>query len=149
MAAALRHLHRHAGEPTTREIGKEIGYSHTTVAQALKGSRCPSWPVIEKIVKRLGGNPEEFRPFWLAVRENEDPLPTGPEVGWSPGTGASQPAAEGRPHFSDGQPRQQSGREDSPVVMRVETRDEMIEFRHVGLAMQWIKARKQVESPDE
>jgi Helix-turn-helix domain len=85
LAAELRRLHRSAGEPGTRQIAKAIKFSHTTVAQALNGSRCPKWNAIEAMVRHLGGDAEVFLPLWQAVRDAEnpilsqaDPLPTAP-----------------------------------------------------------------------
>jgi hypothetical protein len=80
MSAALRHLHRQAGEPSTREIGGAIKYSHTTVAQALGGSRRCSWKVIEKIVVYLNGDVEIFRRLWVRMRDAEAPLPPLPNL---------------------------------------------------------------------
>jgi len=50
LAAALQRLRRQAGYPSTRTIGRAISLSHTTVAQALNGSRRPKWEVVERIV---------------------------------------------------------------------------------------------------
>jgi hypothetical protein len=75
LSAALRHLHRHAGEPSTRDIARAIAYSHTTVAQALSGSRRCSWKVLEKIVLHLKGDLDSFKHLWLLARSAEDPLP--------------------------------------------------------------------------
>lgn len=76
LTAALRHLHRHAGEPSTRDVARAIGYSHTTVAQALSGSRRCSWKVLRKLVEFLDGDLDTFKQLWLLVRGAEDPLPT-------------------------------------------------------------------------
>src|SRR6266568_1641398 len=75
LAAELRRLHRSAGEPGTRAIAKAIKFSHTTVAQALNGSRCPKWNAIEAMVRHLDGDVEAFRPLWQAVRDAESPIP--------------------------------------------------------------------------
>ena len=75
LSVALRHLHRRTGEPSTRVIGKSIGYSHATVAYTLNGTRPATWAVIEAIVVYLGGDVELFRGLWIAKREREDPLP--------------------------------------------------------------------------
>ena len=74
LTAELRRLHRSAGEPGTRAIAKAIKFSHTTVAQALNGSRCPKWNAIEAMVRHLGGNVEAFRTLWQAVRDAESPI---------------------------------------------------------------------------
>jgi Ig-like domain from next to BRCA1 gene/Helix-turn-helix domain len=74
LVLALRQLHRHAGEPSTRDIAKAINYSHTTVAKAMNGDRCPSWPVLRAIVRGLHGDEDRFRELWVAVRDTEAPL---------------------------------------------------------------------------
>ncbi|GGL12197.1 hypothetical protein [Streptomyces flaveus] len=78
LSAKLRRLHREAGEPTTRVIGKAIGYSHTTVAKALRGASCPSWIVLEKIVVQLRGDAHEFKRLWILARDELAPLPPVP-----------------------------------------------------------------------
>ncbi|WP_425300634.1 NBR1-Ig-like domain-containing protein [Nocardia wallacei] len=74
LAFALRQLHRHAGEPSSREIARATNYSHTTVAKVLRGDRRPSWPVLRAIVRSLHGNEEFFRSLWVSVRDVEAPL---------------------------------------------------------------------------
>jgi hypothetical protein len=74
LAVALRRLHRSAGEPSTHVIGRKINYSHTTVAVALRMARCPTWPVLRAVVTFLDGDLEEFRSYWIAARDAEDPL---------------------------------------------------------------------------
>ncbi|MGW1586296.1 helix-turn-helix domain-containing protein [Streptomyces sp. NPDC002386] len=78
LSARLRRLHREAGEPTTRVIGRAIGYSHTTVAKALRGGSCPSWMVLEKIVAQLRGDVHEFKRLWILARDELAPLPPVP-----------------------------------------------------------------------
>jgi len=73
LAAALQRLRRQAGYPSTRTIGRAISLSHTTVAQALNGSRRPKWEVVERIVCYLGGNVEQFRPCGCCTRNREGP----------------------------------------------------------------------------
>jgi hypothetical protein len=75
LRAALSGLHQHAGSPSSREIASGTGgaASHTTVAQVLSGRRVPSWPVLQAIVGRLGGDPERFRELWAAATAAETP----------------------------------------------------------------------------
>jgi len=75
LSVALRHLHRRKGEPSTRAIGKSIGYSHATVAYTLNGTRPATWAVVEAVVVHLGGDVEYFRELWIARRDRENPLP--------------------------------------------------------------------------
>lgn len=142
LTAALRRLHRDAGEPSTHEIAKKIKYSHTTVAQALKPTRRPTWPVLEALVKHLGGDLGVFRAYWIAVRDIEDPLPL-PHNGQS---GIVQSAKdETGAHSED----HLEGSVDGRVVLRWKTKLETIEFFDEGLAWRWIKARMQRGDSDE
>ena len=50
LAVELQRLRRSFGSPSTRTIAKATGYSHTMIAQALNGKRCPKWPAIEEMV---------------------------------------------------------------------------------------------------
>jgi hypothetical protein len=136
LSAALRRLHRAAGEPSTHEIARRINYSHTTVAQTLKMKRCYSWPVLESIVKGLGGDIEEFRSYWIRARDAEDPLP-----GISlPGALTDEVAQLLNNERSDGPHEMPPGAADGRVVLRWKTRLETIEFFDRELALQWIKA---------
>jgi hypothetical protein len=70
-SVALRDLHLHAGEPSSREVARAIGgMSHTTVNLALRGTKVPSWPVAVKLVQHLGGDVEHFRQLWVETRES-------------------------------------------------------------------------------
>jgi hypothetical protein len=145
LAAALRRLHRQAGEPSTHEIGKKINYSHTTVAHAFKGARCPSWPVTKAIVTYLDGDLDEFRAYWIAVRDALDPLP---EKIPKPGLTTQQlqrDQSQGRADDTGGDPSPGGER----VVLRWKTRLETIEFLDEGLALEWIKARMRLGDEDE
>jgi hypothetical protein len=73
----LRQLHRNAGEPSSREIAKGTNYSHTTITKAMSSGKCPSWPVLNAIVKSLNGESEFFRSPWVAVRDDVAPLKEG------------------------------------------------------------------------
>src|SRR6266568_4717488 len=96
LAAELRRLHRSAGEPGTRAIAKAIKFSHTTVAQALNGSRCPKWNAIEAMVRHLDGDVEAFRPLWQAA-------PPGSRLAW-PAAGAHVAGQGTRPRAPRGHP---------------------------------------------
>jgi hypothetical protein len=146
LTAALRRLHRDAGEPSTHEIGKKIRYSHTTVAKALKGTRCPSWPVTEAIVAYLNGDIEKFRSYWVAVRDVQDPLPDGV----APSTrGEDRRALETGGEIVPAEGKDAPSGHDERVVLRWKTRLETIEFLDEGLALQWIKARMRIGDSDE
>lgn len=71
----LRRLHRHAGEPSVRELTKTIGQgvlSHATVHAALRGPRVPRWPVLELVGEALKGDSEKLKALWLVARDAED-----------------------------------------------------------------------------
>lgn len=67
LVEALHRLHREAGEPSLRAIGRKAGCSHTTVFHVLSHPRLPAWELLEVIVTALAGTPAEFRVLWLAA----------------------------------------------------------------------------------
>lgn len=113
LSVALRHLHRRKGEPSTRAISKLIGYSHTTIAYTLNGTRPATWAVIEAIVVHLGGDVEYFRGLWIAKRDREDPLP--------PLAGDPASLAAAKPDRSDSA----ADRLGKPAVTQADTRIEV------------------------
>lgn len=63
----LRRLRQDAGDPSARHVAQLLrDVSHTTVAEAFNGKRVPSWSILKRIVRTLGGNPEEFQELWTA-----------------------------------------------------------------------------------
>jgi CRP-like cAMP-binding protein/class 3 adenylate cyclase len=70
----LKRLHRKAGEPSTRAIGKAITLSHTTVHSVLRCSKAPVWGQLELVVESLGGEVEEFKELWIAAKDEEEKL---------------------------------------------------------------------------
>jgi DNA-binding phage protein len=70
LLVALRDLHLHAGEPSTRAIARSAGraVSHDTVNRVLRGDGLPSWTSLEFVVKALGGDVEAFRKLWVSAR---------------------------------------------------------------------------------
>ncbi|MGY0460095.1 hypothetical protein ACW14Y_07505 [Kitasatospora sp. cg17-2] len=77
LRAYLQTLHRHRGEPSTRALAKSTGsaISHTTVSLVLRCRTCPKWGPLELVVEALGGDVDEARLLWIAVRDVEHPLP--------------------------------------------------------------------------
>lgn len=141
LARALRRLWRDAGEPSTRRIGKAIAYSHTVVSQALRGTRCPSWQIVEKIAVHLGGDKEELRRLWVAARDHEAPL-AGPEPYRGDHADPAPPAGVAPP--DDGVDGDRSA-EALPVVLRWTTTDgarsDTWEFFNKDLALRVIRER--------
>jgi tetratricopeptide (TPR) repeat protein len=105
----LRRLHRHAGDPSTREVSRRVdrAISHTTVGVVLRCERVPRWGQLELVVEALGGDVEAYRRMWIAARDAVDGVdgaaavgedaPTGPAsigpVGATPVAGAGAPPA--------------------------------------------------------
>jgi hypothetical protein len=78
LAAALRSLRAQAGTPSLREIARRAGtISHTSVADALAGTRVPSWDVISAFVRACDGDEDQIRRKWLAARNAELASPDG------------------------------------------------------------------------
>ncbi|MEV7121045.1 hypothetical protein [Kitasatospora griseola] len=77
LRAYLQTLHRRRGEPSTRALAKDTGsaISHTTVSLVLRCRTCPKWGPLELVVEALGGDVEEARLLWIAIRDMEHPLP--------------------------------------------------------------------------
>jgi len=75
LSETLRSLWLRKGGTSTRKLARRIGevtgepVSHTTVSVALAGRRVVSWPVIERMVKVLGGDIEEFRALWMEAQK--------------------------------------------------------------------------------
>ncbi|MDG4766884.1 peptide deformylase [Solwaraspora sp. WMMD406] len=74
----IQRLYRQAGEPSTRVLATRLGraVSHTTVNAVLRCVRNPRWGQLELVVETLGGDPEDFRPLWIAIRDAEDQVPS-------------------------------------------------------------------------
>ncbi|MEV4892596.1 NBR1-Ig-like domain-containing protein [Nonomuraea sp. NPDC055795] len=72
-AASLRELRNSVGNPPFREMsGRSGAISHTTLHEAVKGNRLPSWETTVEFVKACGADPAAYREQWeranLAVR---------------------------------------------------------------------------------
>lgn len=86
-AESLRALRETAGNPSFREMaGRSRAISHTTLHEAARGHRLPSWPTVVEFVKACGGDPARFRHRWedadhavrtssAALAASDDPLP--------------------------------------------------------------------------
>ncbi|MFI6499845.1 NBR1-Ig-like domain-containing protein [Nonomuraea typhae] len=72
-AATLRDLRNSVGNPPFREMsGRSGAISHTTLHEAVKANRLPSWETTVEFVKACGADPAAYREQWeranLAVR---------------------------------------------------------------------------------
>ncbi|MFF0311070.1 NBR1-Ig-like domain-containing protein [Streptosporangium sp. NPDC004379] len=64
-AATLRELRRSVGNPPFREMsGRSGAISHTTLHEAAKGNRLPSWETTVEFVKACGADPAAYRERW-------------------------------------------------------------------------------------
>ncbi|MEW1848029.1 NBR1-Ig-like domain-containing protein [Nonomuraea angiospora] len=84
-AAILRELRNAVGNPPFREMsGRSGAISHTTLHEATKGNRLPSWETTVEFVKVCNADPAAYRELWesanRAVRSTSagDPSPDRP-----------------------------------------------------------------------
>ncbi|WP_245225458.1 hypothetical protein [Streptomyces smyrnaeus] len=72
----LQLLHRQRGEPSFRVVAQRTGkaISHTTVGNVLRCESPPGWGPLELVAEALGGELDEFRALWIAVRDETSPL---------------------------------------------------------------------------
>ncbi|GAA0935879.1 NBR1-Ig-like domain-containing protein [Nonomuraea longicatena] len=64
-AATLRKLRDEAGNPSFREMsGRSKAISHTTLHEAAKGNRLPSWETTVEFLKACGADPAAYRERW-------------------------------------------------------------------------------------
>ena len=105
LRSRLQRLHRHNGEPSTREISRRTdrAISHTTVSLVLRCAKNPRWGQLELVVEALGGDAEEFRPLWVAVCDAVDPRETAFSAEAIPhtATAAAVPPSSGEPAAID------------------------------------------------
>lgn len=86
-ARDLRALRAAAGNPSFRTMaGKSGTVSHTTLHEAAKGIRFPSWLTTKAFVEVCGGDVEEWRARWSAALGTEE----APEAE----AGVTEPAAD-------------------------------------------------------
>ncbi|ROO90577.1 Ig-like domain-containing protein [Actinocorallia herbida] len=77
-AKALRELRDSVGNPPFREMsGRSGAISHTTLHEATKGNRLPSWGTTVEFVKACGADPAAYRDHW--ERANRTFRPTSAE----------------------------------------------------------------------
>ncbi|MGW6057652.1 hypothetical protein [Streptomyces sp. NPDC055189] len=91
----LQLLHRRSGEPSFRVVAQRTGkaISHTTAGNVLRCDSAPGWGPLELIVEVLGGDPEEFRALWIAVRDEASPLALPTPTAWEEEPNGSPRAA--------------------------------------------------------
>ncbi|TDD71495.1 hypothetical protein E1293_33555, partial [Actinomadura darangshiensis] len=87
-AAALRELRNSVGNPPFRELsGRSGAISHTTLHEATKGNRLPSWGTTAEFVKACGADPAAYRERWEKANaaprpaaEPSEPVPPPDEI---------------------------------------------------------------------
>jgi len=100
-AADLRELREAVGNPSFREMsGRSGAISHTTLHEATKGNRLPSWGTTAEFVKACGADPAGYRERWeranRAVRSAGAAEPAPAEGRASGGLAASATGAADR-----------------------------------------------------
>lgn len=81
-AATLRDLRNSVGNPPFREMsGRSGAISHTTLHEATKGNRLPSWETTVEFVKACGADPAAYREPWERANRTVRSVP---EVAPSP-----------------------------------------------------------------
>ncbi|MEU8657134.1 helix-turn-helix transcriptional regulator [Actinoplanes philippinensis] len=71
----LREAYSRAGEPSLRDLGNQIGTSHTTIRAALSGDRIPSWKVAKDLAEHLDADATLTRRLWVDARRNVTRVP--------------------------------------------------------------------------
>lgn len=67
-AEVLSAARQQAGDPSFRKMAGRSGcISHTTLHEATKGYRFPSWPTTAEFAKSIGRDPADFRQQWERV----------------------------------------------------------------------------------
>lgn len=99
LRARLKRLHRLSGEPSTRELARRTGgaITHTTVHAVLRCVRLPRWGPLELVVEALGGEQNEFRQLWVAIRDAMDVVSAATAQSGRPASEAGRIARSGDP----------------------------------------------------
>ncbi|MEU4508656.1 NBR1-Ig-like domain-containing protein [Nonomuraea wenchangensis] len=99
-AATLRELRNAVGNPPYREMsGRSGAISHTTLHEATKGNRLPSWETTVEFVKACDADPADYRDRWeqanLVVRSASagEPAPRADSLAEQPSAAAARPSA--------------------------------------------------------
>lgn len=64
---ALHALHHRAGQPSLRDLARDVGVSRTTVSAVFSAPRVPRWGIVELLVEAMGGDTEAFHTLWMAA----------------------------------------------------------------------------------
>ncbi|GAA3122274.1 hypothetical protein GCM10010466_11460 [Planomonospora alba] len=104
-AEVLRELRRSAGNPPFREMsGRSGAISHTTLHEATKGNRLPSWETTVEFARACGADPAAYRERWEKANQTvkgagigDPPAPADASVDHPPGAVAASPAGAAEP----------------------------------------------------
>ena len=98
-AAILRELRKSVGNPPFREMsGRSGAISHTTLHEATKGNRLPSWGTTVEFVKACGADPEDYRERWEAANRA---VRSGGASSGEPAASAAKAVAGEAAHLTD------------------------------------------------
>ncbi|MEV7283015.1 hypothetical protein AB0O01_00340 [Streptomyces sp. NPDC093252] len=81
--AALRGLHLAAGTPAPHRLSTQALLPAECLAGILSGQHIPPWQGTARLVRALGGRPEDVHPLWEAARQAADSL-MGTGSSWHP-----------------------------------------------------------------
>ncbi|MFD8496991.1 NBR1-Ig-like domain-containing protein [Amycolatopsis sp. NPDC059657] len=74
LAAELARLRREAGDPSFRKMAERSGrISHTTLHEAVRGTRFPSWETTREFAKACGADEEHWRRRWVELQTVPEP----------------------------------------------------------------------------
>ncbi|GAA2213847.1 hypothetical protein GCM10009850_093100 [Nonomuraea monospora] len=94
-ATILRELRSAVGNPPFREMsGRSGAISHTTLHEATKGNRLPSWETTVEFVKACGADPAAYRERWESA--SQAVRSTGAATHAEPAITEPPPRGEGR-----------------------------------------------------
>ena len=78
LVEGLRSMRIQAGKPPFRAMAKASGtVSHTTLHDALSGTRMPTWPTVEAFVRACGGDVDQWRRRWAQAAGQDPSVPSG------------------------------------------------------------------------
>ncbi|MFD0688736.1 helix-turn-helix domain-containing protein [Actinomadura fibrosa] len=77
-ALGLRHVRRHAGEPSYRTLSNQMEYSYSTVSRMLNGQIFPRWDTVEQFLRACKVSESaidgRWRTRWLEIAELTSPI---------------------------------------------------------------------------
>ncbi|MGW4483625.1 NBR1-Ig-like domain-containing protein [Amycolatopsis sp. NPDC004368] len=103
LAAELAALRASAGDPSFRKMAERSGrISHTTLHEAVKGTRFPSWETTREFVKACGADEERWRLRWAELKGA--PVVAEPSAVTEPGAAGPKTAGQNATEASEPEP---------------------------------------------